>query len=262
MILSVAGIFWILKSGVGGSFAEILREAGEEGMTKIYEGDWKSKVFFWKQIAGIFSTVAFKAGSVAALLFVLGLVASGYSSADGTIASLTTIFCVDILEFESKKTSLTEEKKTWIRKIVHIAFVLCFFLIIVFFRPFHSDSLIATIFTIAGYTYGPLLALFFFGMLCKRRCVNDGVVPYIAVLSPVISFFINRFSKTLFFGYSFGFEILLLNALLSFVALWIFSRRVPQDFISRKTSIQGVRNLMRKSFYLLAFFSPSSTFFL
>ena len=296
MILSVAGIFWILKNGVDGSLAEILRKAGEEGMTKIYEGDWKSKVFFWKQIAGgvcitlamtgldqdmmqknlscasltesrknmlvsavffllstvaflllgvlllfyaknnfiplpekadsIFSTVAFKAGSVSALLFVLGLVASGYSSADGTIASLTTTFCVDILEFE--KTSLAEEKKTRIRKIVHVSFVLCFFLIIVFFRPFHSDSLIATIFTIAGYTYGPLLALFFFGMLCKRRCVNDGVVPYIAVLSPVISFFINRFSKTLFFGYSFGFEILLLNALLSFIALWIFSRRVPQ----------------------------------
>ncbi|MBQ3671135.1 MAG: sodium:solute symporter [Treponema sp.] len=293
MLLSVAGIFWILKSGMSDSFGAILKEAGEKGMTKIYDGNWKSPLFFWKQIAGgicislamtgldqdmmqknlscrtlresqknvalsavlfflsnviflllgvlilsyaqknqiplgqkadaIFSTVALSAGQISSLLFMTGLVAAGYSSADGTIASLTTAFCLDILGFEKK--SFSEEKKTKIRKIVHIAFTLCFFLVIVIFKPFHSDSLIATIFTIAGYTYGPLLALFFFGMLMKNRRVRDGAVPFIAIFSPAASFLLNKFSKELFAGYTFGFEILLLNALISFVLLLFFSKK-------------------------------------
>ncbi|MBO7094167.1 MAG: sodium:solute symporter, partial [Spirochaetia bacterium] len=89
---------------------------------------------------------------------------------------------------------------------------------------FHSDALISTIFMIAGYTYGPLLALFCFGMLLKKRRVYDKAVPFISVISPVASYLINRYSKELLFGYTFGFEILLLNALLAFAGLLLFSR--------------------------------------
>ncbi len=294
MLLAIAGILYLLKTGLGSSFAEAFRKAGAAGMMKIYDSDWRSATFFWKQLASgicltitmtgldqdmmqknlscrnaresqknmsitatlfvlinalflglgilllayadnnhivlpqksdaIFSTIALSAGSVTSILFMIGLVAAGYSSADGTIAALTTTFCVDVIGFEKRK-NLSEEKKVKLRKMMHVIFTTCFFIIIVGFRPFHSDALISTIFMIAGYTYGPLLALFCFGMLLKNRKVYDKAVPFISVISPVASYLINRYSKELLFGYTFGFEILLLNALLAFAGLCIFSRK-------------------------------------
>ncbi|MBO7047404.1 MAG: sodium:solute symporter [Spirochaetia bacterium] len=294
MLLAIAGILYVLKTGLGSTFSAAFKKAGEAGMMRIFDSDWRSATFFWKQIASgicisitmtgldqdmmqknlscrslresqknmsftatlfvlinvlflglgilllsyaennhivlpqksdaIFSTIALSAGPVSAVLFMLGLVAAGYSSADGTIAALTTSFCVDVIGFE-KRSDLSEEKKVRLRKIMHVVFTTCFFIIIVGFRPFHSDSLISTIFVIAGYTYGPLLALFCFGMMLKKRRVFDKAVPFIAVISPVASYLINRYSKELLFGYTFGFEILLLNALLAFAGLLLFSRK-------------------------------------
>ena len=108
-----------------------------------------------------------------------------------------------------------------------MVFAFLFFLIIVVFKPFHSDSIISTIFKIAGFTYGPLLGMFSFGMIMKERGVYDRAVPYIAIISPVASFFMDRYSENLLFGYHFGFEIMLLNALLTFIGLLIFSKKCP-----------------------------------
>lgn len=176
------------------------------------------------QSDAIFSTIALSANNVCAVLFLLGLIAAGFSSADGTLASLTTAFCVNVLDFE-KDSKRSEDQKLRLRKMIHIVFAVIFFIIIIVFRPFHSESLIATIFKIAGYTYGPLLGMFCFGMLFKNRRAYDRAVPFIAVLSPVISFIVDRYSADLFFGYRFGFEILLFNALLTFIALLIFSKK-------------------------------------
>ena len=93
------------------------------------------------------------------------------------------------------------------------------------FRPIHNESLIDKIFEIAGYTYGPLLGLYSFGLFVKNRKPNDKYVPFIAIASPIISYVINHFSKELFFGYQFGFEILILNGLLTFVALLLVSKK-------------------------------------
>ena len=171
----------------------------------------------------IFAAVSQNLGSVTWIIFIIGLVAAGYSSADGTLTSLTTTFCFDILQFE--KRNYDEVKKTKIRKLTHLAFAAIYFLIIIVFKPFHTDSLIKTLFDIAGYTYGPLLGLFCFGLLVKRRNPNDKAVPFIAILSPVISYLLNIYSEELFFGYKFGFEILIMNGLLTFVGLLIFSRK-------------------------------------
>ena len=171
----------------------------------------------------IFAAVSQNLGSVTWIIFIIGLVAAGYSSADGTLTSLTTTFCFDILQFE--KRNYDEVKKTKIRKLTHLAFAAIYFLIIIVFKPFHTDSLIKTLFDIAGYTYGPLLGLFCFGLLVKRRNPNDKAVPFIAILSPVISYLLNIYSEELFFGYKFGFEILIVNGLLTFVGLLIFSRK-------------------------------------
>ena len=172
----------------------------------------------------IFAAVAQNLGSVTWIIFIIGLVAAGYSSADGTLTSLTTTFCFDILQFD-KKPNYDEQKKTKIRKTTHIVFAAIYFLIIIVFKPFHTDSLIKTLFDIAGYTYGPLLGLFCFGLFVKKRNPSDKAVPFIAILSPIISYLLNIYSEQLFFGYKFGFEILIVNGLLTFVGLLIFSRK-------------------------------------
>ena len=171
----------------------------------------------------IFAAVTQNLGSVTWIIFIIGLVAAGYSSADGTLTSLTTTFCFDILQFEKK--DYDETKKTKIRKRTHLIFAAIYFLIIIVFKPFHTDSLIKTLFDIAGYTYGPLLGLFCFGLLVKHRTPNDKAVPFIAILSPIISYLLNIYSEELFFGYKFGFEILIVNGLLTFIGLLIFSKK-------------------------------------
>ncbi|MBQ3833102.1 MAG: sodium:solute symporter, partial [Bacteroidales bacterium] len=135
-------------------------------------------------------------------------------------------FCFDILQFEKK--DYDEAKKTKIRKRTHLAFAAIYFIIIIVFKPFHTDSLIKMLFDIAGYTYGPLLGLFSFGLFIKNRQPNDKAVPFIAILSPIISYLLNIYSEELFFGYKFGFEILIVNGLLTFIGLLIFSRKVEK----------------------------------
>ena len=109
--------------------------------------------------------------------------------------------------------------------MIHIAFAFLYLLVIILFRPFHNESLIDKIFEIAGYTYGPLLGLYTFGLFVKNRKPIDKYVPFIAISSPIISYVLNIFSKELFFGYQFGFEILIVNGLLTFVALLLLSKK-------------------------------------
>ena len=170
----------------------------------------------------IFPSIAFSMGRFTTVVFVLGLVAAGYSSADGTLTALTTTFCFDFLHFETK--ARTEVQKTRLRKWVHVLFALLYLLIIIIFRPFHNDSLINTIFDVASYTYGPLLGLFVFGIFTHRKLKSHFLVPVMAVISPCICFFLDRYSEILFNGYRFGFELLLINASLMFVFLWLNSR--------------------------------------
>ena len=171
----------------------------------------------------IFPSVAFSLSKFTAIVFVIGLVAAGYSSADGTLTALTTTFCFDFMHFDKKQ--MTEEQITRYRKWVHVAFALLYLLVIIAFRPFHNESLIDKVFDIAGYTYGPLLGLYTFGLFVKNRKVIDKAVPYIAVASPVICYFLKLYSPQLLFGYKIGFEILIINGLLTFLALMLFSKK-------------------------------------
>ena len=172
----------------------------------------------------IFPAVAFSLNKFTSIVFMLGLIAAGYSSADGTLTALTTTFCFDFLHFD-KNDKISENDKIKYRKMIHIGFALLYLLVIILFRPFHNESLIDKIFEIAGYTYGPLLGLYSFGLFVKNRKANDKLVPIIAITSPVISYLLNHFSKELFFGYQFGFEILIVNGLLTFISLLIFSKK-------------------------------------
>ncbi len=171
----------------------------------------------------IFPAVAFSLNKLTSVVFVIGLIAAGYSSADGTLTALTTTFCYDFLHFDNNE-KITEENKIRYRKYIHIGFALLYLLVIILFRPFHNESLIDKIFEIAGYTYGPLLGLYTFGLFVKNRKPIDKYVPIIAISSPIISYILNVFSKELFFGYQFGFEILIVNGLLTFTALLLISK--------------------------------------
>lgn len=172
----------------------------------------------------IFPAIAFSLNKLTSVVFIIGLIAAGYSSADGTLTALTTTFCYDFLHFDSNE-KITEDDKVKYRKFIHIGFALLYLLVIIIFRPFHNESLIDKIFEIAGYTYGPLLGLYSFGLFIKNRIPNDKYVPVIAIASPIISYILNHYSKELFFGYQFGFEILIVNGFLTFTALLIISKK-------------------------------------
>lgn len=172
----------------------------------------------------IFPAVAFSLNQFTSIVFMIGLIAAGYSSADGTLTALTTTFCFDFLHFD-KNENISEEDKVKYRKMIHIGFAFLYLLIIIMFRPFHNESLIDKIFEIAGYTYGPLLGLYSFGLFVKNRIPKDKFVPIIAIASPIISYILNHYSKEFFFGYQFGFEILIVNGLLTFTALLIISKK-------------------------------------
>jgi Na+/proline symporter len=172
----------------------------------------------------IFPAVALKYLSpVAGIVFLIGLISAAFPSADGALTSLTTSFSIDFLSLQ-KRTGMSEETKTRIRYIVHISIALLFFVCILVFRALNDRAVIDKLFTIAGYTYGPLLGLFSFGLFTKR-IANDRYTPFIAIFSPAVCWLLSHFSVELFNGYKFGFELLLLNGLISFAGLWIFSRK-------------------------------------
>lgn len=169
----------------------------------------------------IFPSVAFHLSTFTAVVFILGMVAAGYSSADGTLTALTTTFCFDFLGFD--KSSRSERQRLRIRRLVHVGFALLYLLVIIAFRPFHNQSLIDTLFDIAGFTYGPLLGFYTFGLFTKRK-VRDRLVPIVALLSPVICYIL-KLKMPDWTGYHFGFEILLLNGLLTFLGMLALSRK-------------------------------------
>jgi Na+/proline symporter len=172
----------------------------------------------------IFPTIAIRyLGPVAGIVFLIGLISAAFPSADGALTSLTTSVSIDFLGLEQRK-GLTEKAKTRIRYIVHLSIALVFFISVIMFSTLNDKAVIDKLFTIAGYTYGPLLGLYSFGLF-TRRIVKDKVTPAIAILSPVICFFLSKYSVELFNGYKFGFELLLLNGLLTFVGLYIFSKK-------------------------------------
>jgi solute:Na+ symporter, SSS family len=181
----------------------------------------------------LFPTIALNYLSpVAGIVFLIGLISAAFPSADGAITSLTTSVSIDFLGLE-KKEEMAEGRKTKTRYMVHISIALIFFICILIFRALNDRAIIDKLFTIAGYTYGPLLGLYTFGLFTKRQ-VNDRVTPYIAVLSPVICYFLSANSVQLFNGYKFGFELLLLNGFITFAGLWAFSKKLaPAAAINR-----------------------------
>lgn len=170
----------------------------------------------------MFPTIALNyLGPFAGIVFIIGLISAAYSSADSALTSLTTSFSIDILAIDKKPIS--EQQKIRIRKIVHLSMAILIVFVIIGFRAINNQAVIAKLFTIAGYTYGPLLGLFAFGLFSKRK-IRDKYVPIIALISPVLCYVISMNSEFWFNGYKFGFELLILNGLLTFFGLYLISQ--------------------------------------
>jgi SSS family transporter len=165
-------------------------------------------------------------GTFAAMAFVIGLTAATFSSADSVLTTLTTSFCIDVLDMDAMK--LSEADKTRLRHRIHIAFAVILLLVILAFRALNSDAIINAIFKLAGYTYGPLLGLFAFGLF-TRRAVNDRLAPVCCLAAPLLCFVLETNSAAWFGGYKFGFELLMLNGLLTAAGLLLISRADGTD---------------------------------
>ncbi|WP_339633444.1 sodium:solute symporter [Bizionia echini] len=171
----------------------------------------------------LFPTIAMlpEIGILTSAFFILGLIAAAYSSADSALTSLTTSFCIDIIELDKKP----ENKQKGIRKRVHILVSIVLVAVIILFDSLFKDvSVIWELFKAAGYTYGPLLGLFAFGILTKTE-LKDKYVWIIALIAPILSYFINMYSAELFNGYKIGFEILIVNGLLTYLGLILIRRK-------------------------------------
>ncbi len=159
-------------------------------------------------------------GVLAGIVFLLGIVAAAFSSADSALTALTTSFCVDILNIPKRKQE--SQKKT--RLLVHIGFTLLMFCVIVAFNEVNDSSVVNSVFKVAGFTYGPLLGLFTFGLLTKVK-VKDKFVPLVCIAAPLLSVLLDVNSTAWFNGYKFGFEILLVNAAITCFGLFLLKKR-------------------------------------
>ena len=157
------------------------------------------------------------------LVFILGLIAAAYSSADSALTSLTTSFCVDFLGFEKDDSNSGNLLRT--RRIVHVGMSLAIFLIIILFNAINNDAVINGLFKVAGYTYGPILGLFAFSILTKRN-TRDNLVPVIAVFSIITTYILDTNSINWFDGLELGFMNLALNGMISFIGFYFFSSRI------------------------------------
>ena len=167
----------------------------------------------------LFATVSIHyLGAFAGIVFLIGLIAAAYSSADSTLTALTTSFCIDVIGLH--KRALPDKRKIRIRYTVHFSFSLLFLLLIIQFKQLNNKAIIDQFFTIAGYTYGPLLGLYSFGLFTRWK-VRDRAVPVIAIASPFLTYIIDCNSTQWFYGYQFGFELLIVNGLITFTGLWL-----------------------------------------
>ncbi|UXP34099.1 sodium:solute symporter [Reichenbachiella agarivorans] len=168
---------------------------------------------------GLFPYIAINhLGVLGGIIFLLGVTAAAYSSADSALTALTTSFYIDFLGKSPNDSS--DKQRRWI----HVGFSLLIFLVILIFKAINDDSVINQVFKVAGYTYGPLLGLYSFGLFTKLK-IKDGFAPIVCVAAPILTYLVNANSVEWLGGYQFGFELLLINGLISFIGLWLIRER-------------------------------------
>jgi Na+/proline symporter len=159
-----------------------------------------------------------------AVTFLIGITAATYASSDSALTALTTAFCIDFLDIQSKE----EKERNKLKNRTHVGFSVVFVIVIIIFHKLNSQDVISATFQIASYTYGPLLGLFAYGIYTKNE-VKDQFVPLVCILAPILTFGLVQLIET-YGNYQFGFENLLLNGVLTMLGLFIV-RRKPNPLI-------------------------------
>ncbi|AJW63081.1 putative symporter YidK [Elizabethkingia miricola] len=172
---------------------------------------------------GLFPTIALEHMSpVISVIFIIALISALFPSADGAMTALTSSFCIDILNIKNK--GWEEKKQEKVRKRVHIIVAISFLIMVLVFKWINDSSMIGIILKLAGFTYGPLLGLFVFGIFTKYK-VKDHLVPYVCIAAPVISYFIDKYQEQIFGDFKIGLELLLINGLLTFIGLFLIRKK-------------------------------------
>lgn len=179
--------------------------------------DWSDDLFPMLATGGMLPQIV-------GIAFIIGLIAAAYSSADSALTSLTTSFTVDILNNEGK----SDDEILHTRKIVHLGISVVLALVIFLFEAINNESVISSIFKVAGFTYGPLLGLYAFGLF-TRRSVRDRWVPVVAILAPIAAYIDKLIIEWIFSGYEMGFEFLIMNGLYTYLGLLLIS--FPPTFL-------------------------------
>ncbi|MDB5109299.1 MAG: sodium:solute symporter [Mucilaginibacter sp.] len=170
----------------------------------------------------LYPTIALKyLGTIPAVVFMLGLTAATFATTDSALTALTTSFCVDFLNF-GKHKDINSKKMVRTRHFVHIAFSGMLFLTIIIFNAINDKAVVTAIFSVASYTYGPLLGLYSFGLFVSGRQVKDKLVPFICIISPAVCYYLSTHSAKLF-GYTFDNELILVNGFITFAGLLLTS---------------------------------------
>lgn len=165
--------------------------------------------------------------SIVSIIFIIALISALFPSADGAITALTSSFCIDILGMQ-RREDWSEAKRKKIRQKVHLTVAAVFLVFVLIFYVVNEPSMIGVILKVAAYTYGPLLGLFTFGILTKKQ-VNDRLVPYICIASPAICFVLDKFQHKFFGEFQIGSELLIVNGLLTFIGLFLISKKSTQQ---------------------------------
>jgi Na+/proline symporter len=158
------------------------------------------------------------------IMFIIALISALFPSADGALTALTSSFCIDMLGLQQRK-DLDEKGKKRLRLMVHMSFAVIFLFCILFFYWMNNNSIIDIILDLAGYTYGPLLGLFSFGILTRRSLPNTWLITFLCLLTPLISWLLSQHAASWFHGYQIGIELLLINGVLTFAGLLLISKR-------------------------------------
>ncbi|WP_346237174.1 sodium:solute symporter [Niabella insulamsoli] len=182
----------------------------------------------------LFPTVALQhMPSFISIIFIIALISALFPSADGAMTALTSSFCIDIAGI-NRRTDMNEKQKKSFRQRIHLTVAFLFLLLVLMFHVINDNSMIGVILKLAGYTYGPLLGLFAFGIFVKRRPV-DKLVPYVCFIAPILCFFIDKYQSAIFGSFQIGLELIIINALLTFIGLYIISKPVTADKLEQDT---------------------------
>ena len=216
-ILVIVNLLFLVLGGL--LYLYMLKQGGAyDGKTFLFQG---------KNIIGddLFPTVSlFHMPAAIGVIFIIALISALFPSADGALTALTSSFCIDILGIR-RNPNLNEQQQLKTRRIVHLSFALIFLLCIMAFKWHNDKSTINIILDLAGYTYGPLLGLFFFGILTNRQLGKGYAVTVVCLLAPTLCYILGKNAANWLNGYQIGYEMLLINGLLTFAGLWMISSR-------------------------------------